>query len=207
MLRYCRILLVAATTSSGSANNMLIPYIPVETFTTQYVKSVDNFSTARVLNYINRKGGGGGNKNDPFIVKVMNSDGATRYTASLIVPMPSPYAPREAAGIGATTKEAQILAAMHAERILGVLGVPIFGLASAQAKYITQVGKAFVVQTSLQPESTPSPPILCSVVIAAKERHCVEALWPRKGDPFCWHTMLSPNIVDLRSIGRISRWF
>lgn len=106
------------------------------------------------------------------------------YTATLHLPLPSPHGSYMAEGVGETIKDAEILAAMHAERVCDALGVPLFRLPSMQQKYAENVRRreqryAPLPGEAVKPEGTAVPPPL-RMVSAATEKSLVEAATERK---------------------------
>lgn len=96
------------------------------------------------------------------------------YTATLPLPLPSPHGSYLAEGVGETVKDAELLAAMHAERVCDTLGVPLFRLPSMQLKYAENIRRteqryAPLPGEPLKPEGTPVPPPL-RMVSASTER-------------------------------------
>lgn len=150
------------------------------------VHRVDPFSRGRMLNYLRRMGFKG---DTPFTTKshtvvsdipsssITGGRNAVKtsmlYTATLRLPLPAPHGSYVAEGTGETVKDAELLAAMHAERVCDALGVPLFRLPSMQQKYAENVRKtegryAPLPGDPLKPEGTPLPPPL-RMVSAATE--------------------------------------
>lgn len=161
------------------------------------VQKVDPFSRGRVINYLRRMGFKG--TGSPFKIKATPVAGGQQvevndlhhittttvlYTATLRVPLPAPHGSYVAEGIGETIKDAELLAAMHAERVCDALGVPLFRLPSMQQKYAENVRRtegryAPLPGDPMRPEGSPVPPPLRMVSAAIEkeqEKECESSL-------------------------------
>ncbi|KPI85554.1 hypothetical protein ABL78_5383 [Leptomonas seymouri] len=135
------------------------------------VHAVDPFARGRIANFIRRMDRIDG---DIFRVKeisqVDGSDPTGRvlpplYVATCRVPLPEPHGFHIAKGLGKDKKEAELLAAMHAERVCDALGVPLFRLKTAQQKHAETVRRkegryAPFPGDPVKPLGTPVPPPL-----------------------------------------------
>lgn len=153
------------------------------------VQKVDPFSRGRVINFLRRMGFKGAGS--PFKIKATPVAGGQQmevddvnptatttvlYTATLRVPLPPPHGSYVAEGIGETVKDAELLAAMHAERVCDALGVPLFRLPSMQQKYAENVRRtegryAPLPGDPMRPEGSPVPPPLRMVSAAVEKEH------------------------------------
>uniref|UniRef100_A0A0A9YZF1 Guanylate cyclase soluble subunit alpha-3 n=1 Tax=Lygus hesperus TaxID=30085 RepID=A0A0A9YZF1_LYGHE len=95
-----------------------------------------------------------------------DDDGITHtiYTATCKLMLPEPHRLYVAEGTGRSVKDAELLAAMHAEMVCDSLGVPLFRLPSMQIKHATGVrarGRyAPMPEDPIAPEGTAVPPPL-----------------------------------------------
>ncbi|RNF27486.1 uncharacterized protein Tco025E_00288 [Trypanosoma conorhini] len=125
------------------------------------VTSIDNFAKSRVLNYVRRTGN---RSADVFEVSAEPMLGRTVYRARCKLVLPSPHHFYVAEGVGEDEKDAELLAAMHAERVCDALGVPLFRLSSMQQKYAENVRRqgryAPMPGDPIKPENTIAPPPL-----------------------------------------------
>lgn len=102
---------------------------------------------------------------ETFHAKVQRSDGSTSqrvYIATCRLVLPPPHALYVAEGMAEKAKDAELLAAMHAERICDALGVPLFSLPSRQQRYAATVRVkerryAPFPGDPVRPEGTPVP--------------------------------------------------
>ncbi|KAH8605538.1 hypothetical protein ERJ75_001622700 [Trypanosoma vivax] len=137
---------------------------------------VDTFARAKVGNFIKRILGDGSNSAEApaasssqlnFEVREVQTSGGDDdklFHARLCLPLPLAYGERWAEGLAPTSKEAENVAAMHAERIIDALGFPMFLLTSKQQRHAAAARKAgrwapMPGETTLPPD-TPSPPRL-----------------------------------------------
>ncbi|KPA78014.1 putative mitochondrial hypothetical protein [Leptomonas pyrrhocoris] len=135
------------------------------------VHTLDPFARGRVANFIRRMGRVEG---DIFRVKEVPPADETasagrvlprHYVATCRIPLPEPHGFHIAQGLGEDRKEAELLAAMHAERVCDALGVPLFRLKTAQLKHAEAVrlkeGRyAPLPDDPVKPLGTPVPPPL-----------------------------------------------
>ncbi|KAG5508829.1 hypothetical protein JKF63_05331 [Porcisia hertigi] len=94
-----------------------------------------------------------------------SATGPTLYSATCQLPLPEPHGSRVAEGVAEDAKEAEVLAAMHAERVCDALGVQLFRLRTAQQKHADAVRKeegryAPYPDDPVKPRGTPVPPPL-----------------------------------------------
>lgn len=163
------------------------------------VHRVDGFSRGRIMNYIRRMGvtvsnpfhiatstiqtpqpvhvgsrRGVSNANDPSSTETADAMlSIVLYTATLHLPLPPPHGSYMAEGVGESRKDAELLAAMHAERVCDALGVPLFRLPSMQQNYAENIRRnegrhAPLPGDPLKPEGTPVPPPLRMVSAAVE---------------------------------------
>ncbi|KAF8301199.1 hypothetical protein TcYC6_0055430 [Trypanosoma cruzi] len=125
------------------------------------VTSIDNFAKSRVLNYVRRTGN---RSADVFEVSAEQMLGRTVYRARCKLVLPSPHHFYVAEGVGEDEKDAELLAAMHAERVCDALGVPLFRLPSMQQKHAENARRqgryAPMPGDPIKPENTIAPPPL-----------------------------------------------
>jgi hypothetical protein len=135
------------------------------------VHNVDPFARGRVVNFIRRVSRVEG---DLFRVKEVQQPGTDPttgqplppvYVATCTVPLPAPHGSHVAEGLAGDRKEAEMVAAMHAERVCDALGVPLFRLKTAQQKHAETVrmkeGRyAPLPGDPVKPLGTPVPPPL-----------------------------------------------
>lgn len=142
------------------------------------VDHVDAFSRGRVLNYLKRMGVSSSQlpqgARSPFTTRPHPdaTPGRELFTATLRLPLPPPHGSYVAEGVAETVKDAELLAAMHAERVCDALAVPLFRLPSMQQKYAENVRQsegryAPLPGDAIRPEGTPLPPPLRMVSAAA----------------------------------------
>ena len=139
------------------------------------VHAVDPFARGRVANFIRRMGRVEGEifhvKELPAAQDSSGAAAATEHTRPLLfiatcrVPLPEPHLSYLAEGVAEDRKEAELLAAMHAERVCDALGVPLFRLKTAQQKHAETVRQkegryAPFPGDPVKPLGTPVPPPL-----------------------------------------------
>ncbi|CAG9572162.1 conserved hypothetical protein [Leishmania major strain Friedlin] len=134
--------------------------------------TIDAFARGRISNFVRRMGHRTGTV---FHVRVMtpaqaaavtgSTTGPTLFAATCRLPLPEPHGSRVAEGVAEDAKEAELLAAMHAERVCDALGVQLFRLRTAQQKHADAVRKeegryAPYPDDPIKPLGTPIPPPL-----------------------------------------------
>ncbi|RNC37188.1 putative RNA editing associated helicase 2, partial [Trypanosoma cruzi] len=107
-------------------------------------KHVDTFSRARVVNFIKRFSQGAvTGSNDVFQVQeVKGNDGSQLYHCRVRLPFQSQTGEVWAHGMACNGKDAEMLAAMHAEYIIDEFGYHIYTLPSMQRKHAEAARKA-----------------------------------------------------------------
>ncbi|KAG5504267.1 hypothetical protein JIQ42_06099 [Leishmania sp. Namibia] len=136
------------------------------------VHTTDPFARGRIANFVRRMGHNIGNV---FHVRAMtpseaaavtgSGTGPTLFAATCGLPLPVPHGSRVAEGVAEDAKEAEVLAAMHAERVCDALGVQLFRLRTAQQKHADTVRReegryAPYPDDPIKPLGTPVPPPL-----------------------------------------------
>ncbi|AAZ10454.1 hypothetical protein, conserved [Trypanosoma brucei brucei TREU927] len=192
---------------------------------------LDTFARAKVANFIKRvqsaadaPGPQGALSSRQLTVEVREvqtseSDGDTLFHARLFVPLPGAYGGRWAEGLAPSSKEAELVAAMHAERIIDTLGIPMFQLTSKQQRHAEAARSsgrwAPMPGDDPLPPSTPSPPRLQLVregaMREAERRLQIDKLefstvtagtfTPMK------LTLASPLLLDHGSVYRVKQFF
>ncbi|GET87484.1 hypothetical protein, conserved [Leishmania tarentolae] len=134
--------------------------------------TIDTFARGRIANFVRRMGHCTGTV---FHVRAMtpaqaaavtgSATGPTLFVATCRLPLPEPHGSRVAEGVAEDAKEAEMLAAMHAERVCDALGVQLFRLKTAQQKHADAVRKeegryAPYPDDPIKPLGTPIPPPL-----------------------------------------------
>lgn len=134
--------------------------------------TTDAFARGRIANFVRRMGHSTG---AVFHVRAMtpsqaaavtgSATGPTLFAATCRLPLPEPHGSRVAEGVAEDAKEAEVLAAMHAERVCDALGVQLFRLRTAQQKHADTVRKeegryAPYPDDPIKPLGTPIPPPL-----------------------------------------------
>lgn len=177
---------------SGVSSSIAPECITVETVERTHdlnvtdVVTVDTFAKSKVLNFLKSLSGGGsaggGSRtysqrqrdarcgdvtplnSAAFETNTEQYDGRCVYRSRIRLPLPTPHGVKVAEGIGDTEKDAEVLAAMHAERVIDALGIPLHRLPSAQQKHAERARKqgrwAPMPGDAVRPEGTPVPPML-----------------------------------------------
>ncbi|KAK7194948.1 hypothetical protein NESM_000417300 [Novymonas esmeraldas] len=162
-----------APPDSGAGDETTTAAPPQQQSQQQYcdVSVVDAFARGRIINLVRRMGDA---SEKVFHVRAMAPAQAAAITgdaavplfvASCRLPLPAPHCSRVAEGLAEDAKEAELLAAMHAERVCDALGVPIFRLRTAQQKHADAVRRdegryAPYPDDPVKPIGTPVPPPL-----------------------------------------------
>ncbi|KEG15300.1 putative RNA editing associated helicase 2 [Trypanosoma grayi] len=107
-------------------------------------RHVDTFSRARVVNFIKRFSQGAvASSNDVFQAReVDHDDGSSMYHCRVRLPFESHLGELWAHGVACNSKDAEMLAAMHAEYIIDEFGYHIYTLPSMQRKHAEAARKA-----------------------------------------------------------------
>lgn len=127
------------------------------------VTKVDQYARSRIVNFIRRVGSASGPVFSVHCTDTMTGfEGRQLFIATCQLPLPEPHGLYVAEGVGESAKDAELLAAMHAERVCDALGVPLFRLPSMQKKHADAVRReegryAPYPGDPIQPEGTPVP--------------------------------------------------
>ncbi|KPA80540.1 putative mitochondrial hypothetical protein [Leptomonas pyrrhocoris] len=247
---------VSATTGSATMTAREIGASPSSTRTeaVQTIDVVDAYAKAKVMNFIRRQqspppdSGDRGSAGKPSASSASSSfgapvpglevrevqgveGGAPQFHARWRLPLPPEYGERFGEGFAPTAKEAENVAAMHAERVIDALGFPLFLLSSKQRKHAEAARAAgrwatfppaspsdtaaTAAAELVPPPETPSPQPLQLLSISARERqerqlqinHVV--FTPVEKGVFsplsC--TLASPYYYDPSSVRRIESFF
>lgn len=117
--------LVQCGASSSSSHHL--PYVDVHT--------IDTFARSRIVNFVRRTDAGRSPTTSVFNVRRTDMQGAPVVTATCRLTLPEPHRSYVAEGVAEDPKDAEILAAMHAEHVCDSLGVPLFRLPSMQKRH------------------------------------------------------------------------
>jgi hypothetical protein len=102
------------------------------------ISKVDPFSRSRVTNFFTRRNGG--EKGPPrFETTIEVIKSRPVYTTRVRLNLPNPHGVKIAHGVAETIKDSEVLATMHAERIIDCLGLPLYQLPRMQTNHATQV--------------------------------------------------------------------
>lgn len=125
------------------------------------VVKVDPFARSRITNFVRRADTA---RLNVFNVHEAEMAGRRVYVASCSLTLPEPHRSYVAEGVAENPKDAELLAAMHAERVCDALGVPLFRLPSMQRRHAESAraeGRyAPLPEDPVRPEGTPVPPPL-----------------------------------------------
>lgn len=153
---------------------------------------------------------------------------ATQFHARWRLPLPAEYGERFGEGFAPTAKEAESVAAMHAERVIDALGFPLFLLSSKQRKHAEAAraagrwaplppaaDQATAVAEVVPSPETPSPPPLQLHRVSAREQrerqlHIDHAVFTPVEKGFLTPlscTLASPHNFDPMSVRRIRFFF
>lgn len=200
------------------------------------ITTVDAFARAKVANFIKRMSTGADVPSSPSTgcssalssssnlaaevreVQTAGDDEAL-FHARLRVPLPAEYGERWGEGLAPTEKEAELVAAMHAERVIDAMGFPMFQLTSKQKRHAEAARSAGrwapMPGEDPRPPTTPSPPRLQLLregeTKAAERRLQIDkmeflnvttgAFTPMK------LTLASPFFLDYGSVYRVKQFF
>ncbi|CBZ35902.1 hypothetical protein, conserved [Leishmania donovani] len=225
----------ASPTSSSRA------YTSVET-----IDAIDSYAKAKVGNFVRRclqPSASGADDAAPSssavgleVRQVQGCGKATQYHARWRLPLPAEFGERYGEGFAPTPKEAEAVAAMHAERVIDALGFQLFQLSSKQRKHAeaaraagrwapmptatttttaSSSGAPITTAEVVPPPDTPSPPPLQLLGLSAQQRQEKElridrvqfAPVQRGGFTPLALTLASPQYFDSSSHSRIERFF
>lgn len=211
----------------------------------QHIDAVDTYAKAKVMNFLRRQQpqqgqtfAASGTAIPGMEVRAVQGAEAesTQFHARWQLPLPAEYGTRFAEGFAPTAKEAEGVAAMHAERIIDALGFPLFLLSSKQRKHAEAAraagrwapfppptagdgsgdgGAAAATAELTPPPETPSPPPLQLVHVSARQQQERQlhidnvAFSPvERGvfNPFAC-TLASPYYYDFASVKRMESFF
>lgn len=198
----------------------------ITTIAAETVSALDPFAKAKVINFLARMFPSAVGVSSPAgsaeVRKIQGGDtnGDHTFHARLCLPLPPEMGgERHAEGYAANAKDAEILASMHAERILDALGLPLFQVPSRQRRH-AEAARAAGRHAPLpgdppQDPSVPTPPPLLYVppgAVAQMERklHLDAVVFqPVTSGVFTplQHTLASPYFLDSGSPRRIRNFF
>ncbi|RNF03839.1 hypothetical protein TraAM80_05535 [Trypanosoma rangeli] len=194
------------------------------------VTTVDAFARAKVANFVKRMLSSASAKSSQsaaaagsLLTEVREvqttGDEEALFHARVRVPLPPEYGERWGEGLAPTEKEAELVAAMHAERVIDAMGLPMFQLTSKQKRHAEAARNAGrwapMPGDSPRPPTTPSPPrlqLLREGAMKAAERQLqidkmtfsnvtVGSFTPMK------LTLASPFFLDYGSVYRVKEFF
>ena len=197
--------------------------------------TIDPFSRARVVNFVKRYNSklqsthtsalstNVANADDKLfeVVPIRHADAAlgieeTIYHARVRLPFPqAEYGDIYGEGLGMSAKDAEVLAAMHAEYIIDALGFQIYTLGSMQKKHAEAARRAGrwapMPEEGLRDLSTITslPPRLRRIANRDESEGGKYTLVDPRPLPFASpsHTMLSPAIFDPSALVRLKNYF
>ena len=214
------------------------PAVPESTETswnltkTTKIHTIDPLARARIQNYLLRNQGGQSETFSPILASVVTpsfntSDGSANifelssqrqadalvYRAQLQVPLPKELEGHiVATGYALLAREACHTAAMHAERVLDALNVPVCGLKRAQEKYAAakkHLGLQAPISGSKMrnPKETPIPSALFSVR-ENRSQHIFKTYIPIRYTCFYGNrfALVSPTNLDEFCVPRITQY-
>ena len=144
------------------------------------VSSVDTFAKSRVLNFLRRidrtNSGIYASRENHFDVTeegTSSGDDHPVFRCRLRIPLPPPHGTKIAQGLAETASDAEILAAMHGERIIDACGFHLFALPSKQIRHaeeMKKVGRWAPLPTEKPLAKTPDilPPPLRMISLTAE---------------------------------------
>ncbi|CAM40029.2 conserved hypothetical protein [Leishmania braziliensis MHOM/BR/75/M2904] len=214
--------------------------------TIETIDTIDSYAKAKVSNFVRRllqpsaSGASGATPSssvvDLEVRQVQGCGKAAQYHARWRLPLPVEFGERYGEGFAPTAKEAEAVAAMHAERVIDALGFQLFQLSSKQRKHaeaaraagrwapmpaaniITAASSSDAPITAAEvvpPPDTPSPPPLQLLGLSAQQRQEKElqidrvhfSPVQRGGFAPLAFTLASPHYFDSSSHVRIERFF
>ncbi|RNC31548.1 hypothetical protein TcCL_Unassigned05924, partial [Trypanosoma cruzi] len=135
------------------------------------ITTIDTFARAKVANFAKRMPHSAcetSSSASHLLAEVREvqtaGDEEKLFHARVRVPLPPEYGERWGEGLASTEKEAELVAAMHAERVIDAMGFPMFQLTSKQKRHAEAARNAGrwapMPGDDPRPPSTPSPPRL-----------------------------------------------
>ncbi|CCW59672.1 unnamed protein product [Phytomonas sp. EM1] len=216
------------------------------TASVEVVDTLDPFAKAKILNFVQRMISLSSTSSNATVKSVANngllkscdksvygpeirevqghSGGKKQYHAMLRLPLPVEYGLRYGEGFASTERDAELVAAMHAERVLDALGFHVYQLSSKQSRHAEIARKAGRWApmpgegeggSSRPPPNTPSPPPLQYAIEDVSrsvsrqlqlDKVCFVNVTRGVFTPFR-HTLASPYYYDFGSIKRIQSFF
>ena len=182
------------------------------------ISSIDQFARAKVLNFVKRYVSSTETSDTLFEVRRVHTfDGSWQYHAKIRLPVPDSYGERTGEGLASTQKDAEAVAAMHAERVIDALGLNLFQLSSKQAKHAAAARDAG--RWAPMPGEEPRPPQTVSprplqltgenegtgVAFVDDDRR-YSLVGPQAISPLRL-TLASTKHLDIRSPARIRQYF
>jgi hypothetical protein len=140
------------------------------------VRALDTFARGKVLNFLKRQRAargitGAATGDDVFETEDHNVDGQDVVRCRVRLVLPAPHDAATAEGTADNAKDAEVLAAMHAERIIDALGHPIYRLSSTQQKHAQAAREAGrwapMPEDEMKPFGTALPPPLRKLTFGA----------------------------------------
>ncbi|KAG5473826.1 hypothetical protein LSCM1_04457 [Leishmania martiniquensis] len=229
-----------SSTISSTANDAAAPAL-------EAIDAIDSYAKAKVSNFVRRllppsaPGASGAAPSSSVIgLEVRQVQGCgktTQYHARWRLPLPAEFGERYGEGFAPTAKEAEAVAAMHAERVIDALGFQLFQLSSKQRKHAeaaraagrwapmpeattssstaSSSGTPVTSAEVVPPPDTPSPPPLQLLELSARERQEKDLRIDRiqfipvqrTGFAPFAFTLASPHHLDSSSHARIERFF
>ncbi|CAG9577903.1 conserved hypothetical protein [Leishmania major strain Friedlin] len=210
------------------------------------IDAIDSYAKAKVGNFVRRwlqpSASGGGDAAPTSstvgleVRQVQGCGKVTQHHARWRLPLPVEFGERYGEGFAPTPKEAEAVAAMHAERVIDALGFQLFQLSSKQRKHAeaaraagrwapmptatttataSSSGAPITTAEVVPPPDTPSPPPLQLLGLSAQQRQEKElridrvqfAPVQRGGFTPLALTLASPHYFDSSSHSRIERFF
>nr|CCC47452.1 conserved hypothetical protein, fragment [Trypanosoma vivax Y486] len=179
-------------------------------------KHVDAFSRARVVNFIKRFSQGTVASGSEVFKgrEVRNSDGSTLFHSCVRLPFRTETSEIWAHGLACNSKDAELLAAMHAEYIIDEFGYHIYTLPSMQRKHAEAARKAgrwapMPDDIDRARSSVRIPPPLRRIVDSDETENGKWLLIDMQPNHYISpsHTLLSPCLLDTTSAHRIKALF
>ncbi|KAG5490385.1 hypothetical protein JKF63_00505 [Porcisia hertigi] len=230
----------AGHASPASQTNSSTAATSVET-----IDTIDSYAKAKVSNFVRRllqpsttAGAAGTTSSSALGLEVRQVQGCgkgAQYHARWRLPLPAEFGERYGEGFAPTAKEAEAVAAMHAERVIDTLGFQLFQLSSKQRKHAeaaraagrwapmpavtaTPASSSDATITAAEvvpPPDTPSPPPLQLLELSAQQRQEKDLRIngakfvpvQRSGFTPLAFTLASPHHLDSSSHARIERFF
>lgn len=208
------------------------PHASYSAASVEVIDTVDTYAKAKVNNFVRRlqqpveAGGGGGATLAPIEVReVQGMGGSRQFHARWKLPVPVEYGDRYGEGFASNAKDAEGVAAMHAERVIDSLGLQLFLLPSKQRKHAEAARAAGrwapmppingAAPEVVPPFLTPSPPPLCLQTLTQLQQqerqlridHLQFIPVRRGGFTPLKYTLTSPHYIDTASVSRIQDFF